>query len=213
VRFPNQFKESKLEISEGYAMLLQNEIPEILSKLCRLNLSTLHINPIMSREKDCISDEIHFYLEPNADIGHKHLFCCDKSKIDKLIGITNAECTTVSLHHIEDGSSIFKNVLYIYESHLSLGQYGYFIDIAIWYESTNHYLGSQYIDYNEYINSDKWRDRRNKILKRDGFVCQRCKAWKNLQVHHLTYDRLGFENDLDLVTLCKSCHEKLHDKK
>jgi 5-methylcytosine-specific restriction endonuclease McrA len=68
----------------------------------------------------------------------------------------------------------------------------------------------------KYIKSKKWRKRRIQILKRDGFKCRLCNADANdtlLQVHHSTYDRLGNEDDLDLITLCEECHKMFHDYK
>ena len=35
---------------------------------------------------------------------------------------------------------------------------------------------------------------------------------RTMQVHHITYERLGHENAYtDLVTVCGSCHKKLHN--
>jgi 5-methylcytosine-specific restriction endonuclease McrA len=31
-----------------------------------------------------------------------------------------------------------------------------------------------------------------------------------VEVHHLTYERLGEERLTDLVALCRSCHEREH---
>lgn len=62
-------------------------------------------------------------------------------------------------------------------------------------------------DYGAYLNSPEWRKRRNDALRRDGFRCQRCSATRRLQVHHLTYVRVGHEDPDDLVTLCARCHK------
>ena len=65
--------------------------------------------------------------------------------------------------------------------------------------------------YDEYMNSLKWRKRRNRALKRAGFRCQRCGATAQdgrLEVHHLTYERLGHEADDDLLVLCHDCHRQ-----
>lgn len=67
-------------------------------------------------------------------------------------------------------------------------------------------------DYREYINSDKWREKRNKIIRRAGAVCEMCGSHRNIQVHHLSYDRLGFEHDNDLLCVCRKCHENIHSK-
>lgn len=62
-------------------------------------------------------------------------------------------------------------------------------------------------DYAAYLASHEWRERRNDALRRDGFRCQRCSATRRLQVHHLTYVRVGHEDPDDLVTLCARCHK------
>lgn len=37
-----------------------------------------------------------------------------------------------------------------------------------------------------------------------------CGTSKNLNIHHMTYERLGNEDFNDLVYLCKDCHSNLH---
>lgn len=66
--------------------------------------------------------------------------------------------------------------------------------------------------YKEFLKSKYWKNVRSIILKRDSYLCQNCKSSKNLHVHHLTYDNHFREHEKlnDLVTLCKSCHEKEH---
>lgn len=51
------------------------------------------------------------------------------------------------------------------------------------------------------------------VLHRDGYQCQMCKT-KNgkLHVHHIVFRSKGGTNSPDnLIVLCKSCHEKLHN--
>jgi hypothetical protein len=64
--------------------------------------------------------------------------------------------------------------------------------------------------YDEYLRSEDWQERRQQILSRDGRRCTKCNSSHYLQVHHLTYARVGDENLDDLVTLCRKCHEKEH---
>ena len=64
--------------------------------------------------------------------------------------------------------------------------------------------------YLAYLNSPAWRTRRNKALKDAGYQCQKCAARRNLQVNHLTYERLGAEWDQDLEVLCQDCHGAHH---
>lgn len=68
-------------------------------------------------------------------------------------------------------------------------------------------------EYRAYLRSDRWNKKRIKILKRDGFQCAECLSKHNLQVHHLTYDRLFMENDNDLITLCGVCHAEVHKER
>lgn len=66
--------------------------------------------------------------------------------------------------------------------------------------------------YQEYLQTDEWKDTRRRALKRARFACQVCNV-KNteLHVHHRTYDNLGCEENTDLIVLCKRCHEKAHE--
>lgn len=67
-----------------------------------------------------------------------------------------------------------------------------------------------FIDFNEYLNSSMWAEKKKGILERDGYKCVLCGSAKNLHVHHITYENLPFEKDEDLITVCNKCHEKLH---
>lgn len=70
------------------------------------------------------------------------------------------------------------------------------------------------VDYDEYIQSDEWKARAKAIRKRDNYTCQDCKATDvRLDVHHLTYARLGHERDEDLIALCRECHDAREDEK
>lgn len=54
--------------------------------------------------------------------------------------------------------------------------------------------------------------RKEAVLNRDSYTCQICGA-KNtrLEVHHIVYRSKGGTNDEDnLITLCESCHKKIH---
>ncbi len=65
-------------------------------------------------------------------------------------------------------------------------------------------------EYKLYLKSDSWKNKRDLILKRDRYRCVKCFDDKNLQIHHLTYDRLFMEKTDDLITLCATCHSKEH---
>src|SRR5580765_3800863 len=62
------------------------------------------------------------------------------------------------------------------------------------------------VEYRLYMRSFAWKMRRINKLKAAGHRCENCSEPYGLQVHHLTYARLGCELDSDLVVLCRWCH-------
>lgn len=63
--------------------------------------------------------------------------------------------------------------------------------------------------YRRYITSPEWRERRERIIARDGGVAQCCGEDdpSKLSVHHKRYPKLlGTEPDEDLVTWCVDCN-------
>lgn len=67
-------------------------------------------------------------------------------------------------------------------------------------------------DYFAYLKSPEWRAKRFERLMLDSFSCQMCGQHGGvLNIHHLTYKRLGHEKMGDLLTLCPACHEKIHE--
>ena len=70
-------------------------------------------------------------------------------------------------------------------------------------------------EYKDYMRSNEWKvKKRERIAIDQGCVmCGRpLDKIRSIQVHHITYQRLGNENVLtDLCTLCGSCHKKLHN--
>lgn len=67
-------------------------------------------------------------------------------------------------------------------------------------------------DYSAYIESTQWQRKRSERMAIDRKQCVLCGSVQNLQVHHVTYERLFNEKMADLMTVCKSCHEILHDR-
>lgn len=71
-------------------------------------------------------------------------------------------------------------------------------------------------DYLDYIASKEWQDRRWKKIRDDGTVmvrCEKCLGFfpsSSINVHHLTYENLGREDNRDLQILCRGCHEREH---
>jgi hypothetical protein len=75
------------------------------------------------------------------------------------------------------------------------------------------------IPYHDYLQSDWWQDVRSQRLGWAGRRCEyhewktgkRCRAVTGLDVHHLTYDRLGEEDwRTDLIVLCRRHHYQIH---
>jgi 5-methylcytosine-specific restriction endonuclease McrA len=64
--------------------------------------------------------------------------------------------------------------------------------------------------YHTYLKSPEWKSLVSKIKSRDQ-VCQLTGSSDNLEVHHITYDRLGNEDLSDLVLLSRSAHQFVHD--
>lgn len=65
--------------------------------------------------------------------------------------------------------------------------------------------------YETYLNSEKWKDKRRRVLDRDGHLCQACLKRPATQAHHKSYEFVGQEPLFDLISVCKPCHDKLHE--
>jgi hypothetical protein len=70
--------------------------------------------------------------------------------------------------------------------------------------------------YTEYLQSEDWLQLREAVLRRDNYRCaltgKASRPGDPLQVHHLTYERVGAERLEDLVTVCRSRHKELHER-
>ncbi len=52
---------------------------------------------------------------------------------------------------------------------------------------------------------------RRQILRRDGWRCQSCSTMSNLEVHHKEFrSHSGSDAEENLITLCASCHARVH---
>ena len=66
-------------------------------------------------------------------------------------------------------------------------------------------------NHSDYLQSAHWKETRKKRLEIDGYKCAVCGSTESLNVHHLSYKRIGDEDvESDLVTLCHPCHAMLH---
>ena len=59
--------------------------------------------------------------------------------------------------------------------------------------------------YRKVLSSTRWKLLRQRLIGSRG-GCERCGSVKQLEIHHITYERLGRELDSDLLVLCPGCH-------
>lgn len=68
--------------------------------------------------------------------------------------------------------------------------------------------------YRKYLRSPQWQAKREAWFAKNGRWCRGCRRTHGpLQLHHITYERLGREALSDLTALCPKCHnevKKLH---
>lgn len=66
-------------------------------------------------------------------------------------------------------------------------------------------------EYSEELQSLRWRDLRDRVLRRAGHQCEGCLNAPAEHVHHLTYVHRGNEFAFELRALCRDCHERWHE--
>ena len=71
----------------------------------------------------------------------------------------------------------------------------------------------RYRNKEEYYQSKRWREIRAFALIRAKNRCQKCGREDQLEVRHLTYDRLYNELPNDLEVLCDKCHHEQSDER
>jgi 5-methylcytosine-specific restriction endonuclease McrA len=72
------------------------------------------------------------------------------------------------------------------------------------------------MNYHDYIVSRSWRQNSARLaeLEAAGFRCRVCNDHGSLsaiEVHHRTYENLGYEQPSDLTALCRDCHRVVTD--
>jgi hypothetical protein len=67
-------------------------------------------------------------------------------------------------------------------------------------------------NYGEYLASDTWAKKRAKVMKRAGDVCEGCLERAATEVHHLSYEHIGNEFLFELVAVCETCHNAIHNQ-
>jgi hypothetical protein len=64
--------------------------------------------------------------------------------------------------------------------------------------------------YAEYLQTERWQAVRRAALAGAKHRCERC-GWRHqLEVNHITYERLGHELPGDVEVLCSPCHRRYH---
>lgn len=69
--------------------------------------------------------------------------------------------------------------------------------------------------YEEQLNDDRWKARREQIIEKYWGYCVMCGTSKNIHVHHKKYIKglMAWEYpDHLLIPLCKDCHALEHNK-
>lgn len=61
-----------------------------------------------------------------------------------------------------------------------------------------------------YLQTEHWKRTAAEARIRADQRCQRCSAAGRLDVHHVVYDHLWREYPVDLLVLCRTCHQRIH---
>jgi 5-methylcytosine-specific restriction endonuclease McrA len=64
--------------------------------------------------------------------------------------------------------------------------------------------------YHRYLMSKRWAAKRQKVMARCRWICERCHHAGATEVHHKTYARVYRERLTDLLGLCRPCHQFVH---
>jgi cytochrome c553 len=70
------------------------------------------------------------------------------------------------------------------------------------------------VEYEKYLKSSRWRQMREYYHKLRGSKCEQCNKHINLDemnLHHVTYERLLHEEPGDVAVLCRQCHTETHE--
>jgi len=72
--------------------------------------------------------------------------------------------------------------------------------------SEEYHKTKWFSEHNEYLKSMTWQEKREEVLRRDGYICQACLKKKATEVHHLSYDHWKNEPLFELISVCDECH-------
>jgi len=63
------------------------------------------------------------------------------------------------------------------------------------------------------LEQQDYQNLREQVLRRDRWRCQLCGSMINLEVHHKRFrSHLGWDQEVNLVTLCLDCHSSIHGR-
>ncbi len=66
--------------------------------------------------------------------------------------------------------------------------------------------------YSEYLRSEEWAQKREKVLARAKYTCEGCLEERATEVHHTTYEHKYEEFCFELLALCRKCHSRVHGR-
>ena len=73
------------------------------------------------------------------------------------------------------------------------------------------------MSYEQFLGTSHWRNRARAMMSYAGGRCQTCNASPSednpLEVHHRHYRTVGNERPIDLVALCRQCHQLIHENR
>lgn len=64
--------------------------------------------------------------------------------------------------------------------------------------------------YWDYLRSPHWIEFKRSYFKVHPRICEQCGSTEDIQLHHITYVRLGQERFADVTAKCGDCHNKKH---
>jgi len=66
--------------------------------------------------------------------------------------------------------------------------------------------------YKDYLESEKWKDKRLVVFEFKWKFCEKCWKIEYLNIHHWSYKKKYKEPLKHLFVLCYGCHKDFHDK-
>jgi 5-methylcytosine-specific restriction endonuclease McrA len=68
-------------------------------------------------------------------------------------------------------------------------------------------------EYQEYLKSEKWKQKRDAVMRRANGICEGCGMTDASVVHHHHYRNIYEEWLWELVALCRPCHDQCHPER